>query len=127
MRQPQWLHSGASAWIAHSKQSNTWLSPLAVFTSKVLSYWLPQTSQAFIGTSFENCSRRGRAHGDSARSEAVHGKLQVSCHGAGIPATTGMADRDAGRCPMQAASARLLSSALHSKSKRSFQMTTASG
>jgi hypothetical protein len=25
--QPQWLHSGASAWIAHSKLSKKWVSP----------------------------------------------------------------------------------------------------
>ena len=24
---PQWLHLGASTWIAHSKQSNVWVLP----------------------------------------------------------------------------------------------------
>src|SRR5574341_873963 len=62
MRQPQWAQVGARAWMAHSKLSNTWASP-PIFTSKHLSYALPQTSQVatvwpseslsiFIRTSF---------------------------------------------------------------------------
>src|SRR5215211_3439781 len=41
--QPQWAQVGAMAWIAHSKLSNTWVSP-ALVISIVLSYSLPQTS-----------------------------------------------------------------------------------
>src|SRR5438552_5247934 len=44
-RQPQCSHTGASAWIAHSKLSKTCVSP-ARYTSKILSYSFPHTSRA---------------------------------------------------------------------------------
>lgn len=43
IRQPQWAQRGASAWMAHSKLSNTWRFP-AIATSKARSYSFPQTS-----------------------------------------------------------------------------------
>ena len=32
MAQPQWAQRGAIAWIAHSKESNVWLSPPTVIS-----------------------------------------------------------------------------------------------
>src|SRR5581483_8232910 len=42
-RQPQCAHTGASAWIAHSKLSKTCVFDAARI-SKLLSYWFPHTS-----------------------------------------------------------------------------------
>src|SRR5215475_3157013 len=48
IRQPQYSHTGAILWIAHSKLSNTCLAPAAT-TSNTMSYSFPQTSQVPIG------------------------------------------------------------------------------
>src|SRR5918992_2846776 len=48
--QPQWSQDGAMAWMAHSKLSNTCVSPPRVI-SIVLSYSLPHTSHWGMGLS----------------------------------------------------------------------------
>src|SRR5919108_5676189 len=53
--QLQWSQVGAIAWMAHSKLSNTCVSPVLVI-SIVLSYSLPQTSHWAMASS----SNRGR-------------------------------------------------------------------
>src|SRR5919108_5177345 len=53
--QPQWAQVGAMAWIAHSKLSNTWVSP-ALVISIVLSYSLPQTSHSAMAFLLESGS-----------------------------------------------------------------------
>src|SRR5918992_1767531 len=55
--QPQWSQTGAIAWMAHSKLSNTWVSPPRVI-SIVLSYSLPHTSHWGISSSLDGSSLR---------------------------------------------------------------------
>src|ERR687885_1054212 len=64
-RQPQCAQVGASAWIAHSKESNTRCSPPAMLTSSILSYSLPQTSQVAIGPPLVFLGGTRRAEGDT--------------------------------------------------------------
>src|SRR5437764_14456770 len=47
-RQRQWAHTGARAWMAHSKLSNACEAPRTV-TWKALSYSFPQTSHRVAG------------------------------------------------------------------------------
>src|SRR3954462_8193401 len=56
MRQPQWSHVGATAWIAHSKESKTCVSPPTV-SSIALSYSLPQTSQVAMSAAYPAMAR----------------------------------------------------------------------
>src|SRR5205823_14623769 len=46
--QPQCAQAGASAWMAHSKESKVWVSP-SIVTLKTLSYSLPHTSHFSMG------------------------------------------------------------------------------
>jgi hypothetical protein len=63
---------GAMAWTAHSKLSNVWRAP-AASSSKLLSYWLPQTSQVAMQKSFhafekfQRFSRYLRSAGSTTR------------------------------------------------------------
>jgi hypothetical protein len=59
--QPQWAHLGASAWMAHSKLSNTCFS-FPTSTSNDLSYSFPQTSHLaiFLPFSARNQPDEGR-------------------------------------------------------------------
>src|SRR5947207_1400348 len=49
--QPQCSQRGASAWIAHSNESNTWVAPAVVISSD-LSYSFPHTSHSAMLSSF---------------------------------------------------------------------------
>src|SRR4051812_16820633 len=67
--QPQCSHLGASLWIAHSKQSNTCVTP-AVTTLNASSYSFPQTSHWSMSSHPPDphaVHRGGRRSGGTAR------------------------------------------------------------
>src|ERR671932_808546 len=72
-RQPQCAQVGASAWIAHSKESDTRCAPPAMLTAIIVSYSLPQTSQVAIGPPLVFLGGTRRAQGDTVPSAQCPG------------------------------------------------------